>query len=493
MRYSIISSLMILFCALSISAQNRIFNNIDSLNSQALSNVSSLYFLGDNTRISLGHYNTLSSTLIQAQKGKNHYTSGLEVESIYTLSPTLKVWGYAHYLQNKTTEIIWNESSDIERIGPYAMADSIGGTRYAENYEFIGGFLQTKNKWLWGGEMSYTAQLSYGKIDPRPKNSTSNLRLESFAGYQIYSNYKLLIKGSYERYKQTNTLKYFNELGVYPSFHLTGIDTHYARFRGTNNTIFFEGNQYGLQCELFPQVKGIHLLMNYEKSYLDKILPAHNNIILNQLQNTRGELRALYTFNYLKQTIASQIGTYYQKSLGYTHLYGDAANNEFPFLLSNHEYTKKVQSLDAKLALSGPINTHWNYYIKGEYKYTHNQEIQHASQAYRNHKYGDYTSSAAVSWTHSSWKYVLNYAYHKHHVYYYDQQYSTSEVSGLLKYDSQYLNSNSTTHHIATAIHYKGYSFGEFILSASYNHTDYAQTLQNSNTQQMNLNLSLVF
>lgn len=493
MRYSIISSLMILFCAFSLSAQNRIFTNIDSLNPQAISNISKIYHLKDQTRVTLGHYNTLNSTLIQPQKGKNQYTNGLEVQSRYTLSPNLRVWGYAHYLQNKTTEIKWNESSDIDRIGPYAMADSIGGTRYSENYEFIGGFLQTRHKWLWGGEMSYTAQLSYGKIDPRPKNSTSNLQLETYAGYHILPNYHLLVKGQYQRYKQTNTLKYFNELGVYPSYHLTGIDTHYARFKGTNNTIYFEGNQYGLQCELFPQTHGIHLLMNYNKSYLDKILPAHNNIILNQLNNTYSQVTALYTFKLNKHNIAPQISTYYEKRQGYTHLYGDAANNEFPFLLSNHEYTQKCQSIDAKIALSGPLTSHWDYYLIAQYEYTHNQEIQKASQSYRNQKYANYSSSASVSWTHALWKYTINYTWEKHHIIDYKQQYSPSEIEGLLKYDANYLSSGSYSQNIATAIHYKGCSFGEFILSASYSHIDYTQALQKSNTQQMNINLSLVF
>lgn len=488
-----ISSLIILFCAFSLNAQNRIFTNIDSLNPQAISNISEIYHLKDQTRVTLGHYNSLSSSLIQAQKGKNYYTSGLEVESRYTLSPSLRVWGYAHYLQNKTSEIIWNESSDIDRIGPYVMADSIGGTRYAENYEFIGGFLQTKHKWLWGGEMSYTAQLSYGKIDPRPKNSTSNLRLESFAGYKIFSNYKLLVKGNYERYKQTNTLKYFNELGVYPSFHLTGIDTHYARFRGTNNTIFFEGNQYGIQCELFPQVKGIHLLMKYEKSYLDKILPAHNNIILNQLNNTTREIIALYSFRIFKQTITPQILYGYNQKQGYTHLYGDAANNEFPFLLSNQEYSHTKQLYETQLAVSASLTPQWSYYFTGKYRYIQNQEIQQASLSFRNQKYSDYESRFGVSWTQSTWKFTLNYAWNHHHILHYQEKYQDSQVSGLLKYDAKYLSSSSTTNHLASAIHYKGYSIGELILSASYSHTDYFQALQKSNTQQININLSLVF
>lgn len=61
----------------------------------------------------------------------------------------------------------------------------------------------------------------------------------------VSPSYLFDISVSGRKYKQTNGIKFYSELGVSKVYHLTGLGMHYNRFAGNNYSTYYNGYEWG--------------------------------------------------------------------------------------------------------------------------------------------------------------------------------------------------------------------------------------------------------
>ena len=128
------------------------------------------------TRATVGGQYTSESEPVLLQSGDGEKSIGFQADS-YIRKKNYCLWGNALYRNGRVKNLKWNETSDWELLYPYLLADSVGGDLSKEIYSFTGGYAARYESITWGGNFSYEASVAYRGIDPRPKNTTSDLSL----------------------------------------------------------------------------------------------------------------------------------------------------------------------------------------------------------------------------------------------------------------------------------------------------------------------------
>ncbi len=208
------------------------------------------------------------------QEGSGGRQLAFYANSHLHLSDKDHVWGNASYKNGIRKDIQWCENSDYYKIYPYVMADSIGGDLFSEEYAFTGGYARTGHRFSWGAAFSYRALMEYRNIDPRPKNTTSDLSLKAGASYEVFPGYFFGGCGLLNLYDQRSEVAFYNESGTYPVFHLLGFDRSLIRFNYDENSIDYTGKSYGASLDLVPRDKsGFFFSLSYNRFSLEKIIP----------------------------------------------------------------------------------------------------------------------------------------------------------------------------------------------------------------------------
>ncbi|MDM1348075.1 hypothetical protein HX017_12815 [Myroides marinus] len=155
------------------------------------------------------------------------------------------IWGSASYTTQKQKNMKWNENMDRHILGPYVVGDSVGGTMKQDIYQFTGGIAKQLARWTVGGEVSYIAKSGYREIDPRPKNTTSDLNIHLGVSYNLYRDYELGVYTKWNKYTQNSSLQFVNLLGKPIAYHLTGLGAYNYYFSSAvNMTTIYEGTGY---------------------------------------------------------------------------------------------------------------------------------------------------------------------------------------------------------------------------------------------------------
>ncbi|WP_121966289.1 DUF6850 family outer membrane beta-barrel protein [Myroides sp. N17-2] len=157
------------------------------------------------------------------------------------------LWGSASYTTQKQKNMKWNENLDRHILGPYVLGDSIGGTMKQEVYQFSGGMAKQFDKWTVGGEVSYVAKSGYREVDPRPKNTTSDLNVRLGVNYNVYRDYELGVYTKLNKYTQNTSIKFVSLLGKPIAYHLTGLGSYNYYFSSANNmSMIYDGLGYDI-------------------------------------------------------------------------------------------------------------------------------------------------------------------------------------------------------------------------------------------------------
>ncbi len=195
------------------------------------------------------------------------------------------IWGSASYRQTHTDNVRWNESSDYLNVYPYVFADSVGGNNLSgERYSFMGGYAQKLNRLAWGVQFDYWALMEYRSVDPRPNNNTSNLAFTAGLSYKLTSTYALGGGVMLRKYKQKNTLAFYNVLGRPSIHHMTGMGTDAYLFANDDTPCLFNGSGYGVNVQLLP-VSGMGWTgtLSYENFAFDKQLNNTQMLVLSDI------------------------------------------------------------------------------------------------------------------------------------------------------------------------------------------------------------------
>ena len=312
---------------------------------QVFANPAARFFKSNYSLTSI-HFNYIkdnSSEQKIAQLGKENSFWNLNAQSQYIIDKDNIVWGEATYKRGCREDVRWNETSDFSLLYPYVMADVKGGDLKYEQYFFNGGYAGRFGNWILGASMYYRALDEYRTKDPRPNNVVADLHGKIGAGYVI-GNYSLNLGLYGSKYKQTNELKYFNEIGASKEYHLTGLGNEFVRFSGASNKVFYKGNEYGTSFDIVPvSGYGISFSVDYSRFNFDKILSDLNKLALNEVSENRLQGEAAWTGRAGRSSFYGiKADARYFKRKGYDNLFGDAANNVYPKIGSSQTYNSKV-------------------------------------------------------------------------------------------------------------------------------------------------------
>ena len=168
--------------------------------------------------------------------------------------------------------MIGNETSDYLMLFPYIMSDTAGGDLTYEKYSFGGGYTRGNSRIRWGASLQYTAQQEYRKVDPRPRNITSDLNIEASMAFRLPGKHFLGFGIEGGLYNQSNQVVLYNPLGGPPSYNMTGVEAYLSRFSLDNSSIDYAGGHYGFSLSLSPEKRqGWHSTFSYRHQLLTRI------------------------------------------------------------------------------------------------------------------------------------------------------------------------------------------------------------------------------
>lgn len=311
------------------------------------------------------------NTAIDLQRGHRDFKWSLHAEA-YIKYRTSTLWGNARYDNGHTAGMSWNETSDIDIVKPFLLADSIVSTRLkSERYSFAGGYADVHGPWLWGATLSYTAGLHYRSTDPRPRNVTGNLYLSVGGGRHISEGYVATLAISFNKYKQTNSVTFYSEMGNDKLFHLTGLTNDYGRFAGTAYSTYYKGYRWGAMLGVAPTTtRGLHATASAHRMSMDNVLTTLNKLPMGHLTvNTiEGEIA------WRDQCWGVRGNAMAARRVGTMNIFGDAASSVYPQIGSHDIYHQNLFSA----GVTGAWTQHWrvaNLSLLGAVNYDHVNEV----------------------------------------------------------------------------------------------------------------------
>ncbi len=290
------------------------------------------------TQVALGGEWSRQHESLVPQEGDGGYGGNIGVTT-FRLTKRGAVWGNASFEIGRTNNVFFNETSDYRLLAPYVVADTVGGDLHAQNYRFGGGFaLRLPKNFSIGLDAVYRANIVYRQIDPRPKNLVTDLQLNLGAAYSTPNGYRIGLNAKGGRYKQTNSMKFFSELGVPNVVHLTGLGTHYYRFQGSNYESYYKGYTAGGGFGLQPQNSGWHAAADYTFRTFEKVISS-----LNELPMARcNEHKIANEWAYMHKGTTfwgAKLTADYTRRIGTENLFDDATDNIYPQIGSIRQYT----------------------------------------------------------------------------------------------------------------------------------------------------------
>ena len=232
------------------------------------------------SEVKVGYTSRNENNVIDIQRGDKDNTLLFDART-YMKHRNSTLWGEAYYHNGRIKGINWNETSEPQVVQPYLLADSVGGTMNVERYSFMGGWARYDGKLAVGASMGYTAGLYYRNVDPRPRNVTANLDVQAGIGYNVWRDYVLAASLNYKKYKQTNNVAFYSELGNDKIFHLLGFANDYSRFAGTGIQTYYNGNRIGATLNFHPATgKGISASVEASRFTFNNVITQLNKLPL---------------------------------------------------------------------------------------------------------------------------------------------------------------------------------------------------------------------
>jgi hypothetical protein len=302
-----------------------------------------------------------NNNIYNIQEGnKSHHF--LFTANSFTKEDKQLFYGMATYNKGVQENINWNTLTDINRLYPYIVADTISDKMYKEQYDFAGGYAHKYNKLTLGAFVSYTASTAYDRHDPRPQNTVSDLKVTMGASYPIGSKYKVGFNLYFDKYQQDQSLRIYKEGGSAKIFYLRGLGVADEQFStvitktagGADNT--YKQKKYGGTISLYPEANsGIFLALSAATSNLE-LISGNRNTTICMLDNNTSTVELGYKIN--RNYNVKLLGEYQQKE-GAEYIYtfsGSLLNKAIKY--KNKEYLVGV-------SVSGKIN--WADNIKGNF------------------------------------------------------------------------------------------------------------------------------
>lgn len=221
-------------------------------------------------------------------EGDGELKGSFNVESYLRLNERSAAFARVGYTNGVRRNVVWNTSSDLRELYPYIVADSIGGDLDTEQYYFEGGYTRYDGRINYGISGAYRALHEYRQVDPRPRNQTSDLKLNLSAGY-LFARHTLTADLGLRIYKQDQSVSYYNQNGVNTiQFHMLGLGAYHGRFSGSGSNALatnFKGTGYTAALVLAPRTgRGWSAMLRYEGMTITQYIKSQNNLPLTELE-----------------------------------------------------------------------------------------------------------------------------------------------------------------------------------------------------------------
>ena len=284
------------------------------------------------------------SEAVDVMRGDGSTTWEFKADS-YMKYKTSTLWGQAFYQNARTHSVKWNETSDLDMVYPYIQADSIGGKINSETYGFMGGYANFNGRLAWGGTIAYQAGLNYRNVDPRPRNVTANLSASAGLAMAVRQRHLVGAAISFQKYKQTNDIDFYSELGHDKVFHLTGFGNDYTRFAGAGQNTYYNGYRYGAELNFHPtDGHGLSAAASASRFSIDNILTEFNKLPLCHIAHTAYEAEVAWTST--SWGVAAKGN--YSRRVGTENVFGDPAGNVYMQIGSIPQYHENRANIEAK-------------------------------------------------------------------------------------------------------------------------------------------------
>ena len=232
----------------------------------------------------LGYKSRQTDRAVIAQEGKGNNEARFEASSYTRLSEMSTIWGSASYYNGKTKQLQWNENAHFRKIYPYVVGDDRGGDTKYETYDFTGGYARKYEKYDIGICMRYVSGKSYRTKDPRPRNTTLDVKLRGGGAWHAFAGSRLAAYVGAEKYSQDSDIKFMNPLGVSMVYQMTGLGTHYFRFKGDGTSVRYEGSTFEIGAALMPNgIRGLSLSASASRRHTEKQLATKRDIPINDI------------------------------------------------------------------------------------------------------------------------------------------------------------------------------------------------------------------
>ena len=276
------------------------------------------------------------------QKGDGLIRGSFDVDSYIALK-NRKLWGQAHYRNGVKRNVVWSETSDYDWVYPYVLGDSVGGNLRCEEYYFAGGYAREYARVTWGGTLDYRAAVEFRNIDPRPKNVIGELNASLGISLRTKTHYGIGISAFATKYKQSNEIKFYSELGQSKVYHFTGMGMDYVRFSGNNNSAYYKGKSFGGNIGISSHKQnGFSGTFSYRYYSCEKIISSLNELPMALIHEHSGKFEIGYR-NTTKYGVwgVKGYGNVSRRN-GIENLFDDAANEIYPKIGEVEQYHNDV-------------------------------------------------------------------------------------------------------------------------------------------------------
>ncbi len=309
-----------------------------------------------------------SAGAIDPQQGTGETTWKFDASS-YMKYKTSTLWGHASYENGTTRNVVWNETSDLSTVYPYVLADSVGGDMKLERYSFSGGWTDTYGRWDIGGTLGYSAGLYYRSVDPRPRNVTALLEASVGGGYHVNEEVLVSAMLGFEKYKQTNEVEFYSDLGSRRLIHLAGLASHYARFAGTGLETYYKGHTWhgGLNLTVGQRW---WLSAVASRTSLEYVLSDLNNLPIVNI--THNELNAEAAW-FVRNDLAVVANACVARRVGTENIFGEPTSGVYDQIASHDRYFNNIFTATVQAQYTMPLGD-VRLQVVPEVGYDHNNQ-----------------------------------------------------------------------------------------------------------------------
>lgn len=195
--------------------------------------------------------------------------NGNAFENIYIQTLSFKrtnkmtFFGKANYELSSNKNVSWSNVDNHQMLNPYIIADSVGGNYQREKYGIEGGFSQSSQNFEWGIRGIYNGSVAYRQIDPRPRNTVSELTIQpgiSFKKRNIYWG----IAPSFQRYRQSVEIHVEKEKKLIYLYSGKGLGLYNLQLSD-----FYSSYSRNYKAEIYAATSFIHWQNNNSKTLVE--------------------------------------------------------------------------------------------------------------------------------------------------------------------------------------------------------------------------------